>query len=147
MITTTTFDSIHLRAFELHSAQCASVQTVFLTDELWDVVGVVCDVCRTHLWLDNRRHPILGRARPDFPSREAYLAWNAETDREFFASLPRCPACRSGRFTRYVTNVPDPQPTCADTGRPITDARWVNVSDRYAGTAVYWYQEDSVAAA
>lgn len=141
-ITTTTFDAIHLCAFELHSAQCPSVQTVLLTDELWDVIGVVCNTCRTHLWLNNRRHSILGRARPEFPTREAYLAWNVETDRAFFASLPPCPVCRSGRFTRYVTNVPEQPLICPESGLAITDARWINVSSRYAGTPVYWYEEE-----
>lgn len=123
MIAATTFDVLHLRPFDLHSPECADVETLFLADELWNVIGVECDVCRNHLWLDNRRHSILGRPRPPFPSREAYLAWNAATDLEFFASLPACNLCGDGHFTRYMTNVPPRPLICCSTGRVITYAR------------------------
>lgn len=117
--------------------------TLVLTDELWDVIGVACNNCDNHLWLNNRQNSILGKPRPSFPTREAYLAWNAATDREFFASLPPCNVCGVGRFASFVTNVPPRPLLCRVNGREITQARWENVTERYAGARVFWYEEDA----
>jgi hypothetical protein len=78
----------------------------FFTKDNSDTLGGQCSCCHTIIWVNGRKHPILGEELPTSleGGGPAYRAYYQGKLKRFLLSLPPCPSCGKTEYDLFINN-------------------------------------------
>ena len=83
----------------------------FFTKDNSDTLGGQCSCCHTIIWVNGRKHPILGEELPTCleGGGPAYRAYYQDKLKRFLLSLQPCPSCGETEYDLFINNAVTPR--------------------------------------